>query len=227
MDPKQLAVCLLQTADHVFLTYDLCHRQSYPLIFRVGVGKATYYQSSRNTLWQSQPKRQITIGAKMVQDKLSSINKARLWRTAKEINTMRYWDGKLTPQTLLCHTLLHEYAHYHQETKGYRRENSVHDAGFYRCLDALYEGPVAQSLMHALMDHNAFSELDFAESDEAIGPANAHFYVGQIISFDYAKETHVATILRVNKVRLTVELKSGSRMYVPKSLARPFGADKN
>jgi hypothetical protein len=227
MDPKQLAAFLLQTADHVFLTYDDSHRQNFPLTFRVGVGKATYYQSVRNTFWQSQPKRQITIGAKMVQDKLSSINKASLWRTAKEINTMRYWDGKLTPQTLLCHTLLHEYAHYHQETKGYRRANSVHDAGFYRCLDALYAGPVAQSLMNALMAHNAFCELDFVESDEATGPANSHFAVGQIISFDYAKETHVATILRVNKVRLTVELKSGSKMYVPKSLARPIAEDKS
>lgn len=217
MKIHDLAHYLINTSKGVFYENDGDRLQRYPLSFRVGSGKATYYKASRKSMWSGAWERQITIGKKMITSKLSSYSEASLWRTANEITKYHYFKGLLTPQTLLSHTLLHEYAHYVQETSGLRRPGAVHDSGFYRCLSDLYQSGLADKLYFELCKSEEFVALTFSKNKPAEYIEN-NFTVGQTVSFDYKSQSQTAIILRVNRTRLTVILPCGLRMYVPKKL---------
>tara|TARA_B100002049_G_scaffold204909_1_gene164723 strand:+ start:13251 stop:13778 length:528 start_codon:yes stop_codon:yes gene_type:complete len=129
------------------------------LEFRVGSGKATYHSSPR--LRTGVRKHQITYGVKMIASKLTSRNVAMKWRTGKEIKCMGYYDKNVTMQTLLAHTILHEYAHFYQTLTGGREYGSVHNDEFYRILNRLHECGLADDLLDWLMQHDIFRNMSF------------------------------------------------------------------
>ena len=214
---KQIASLLIDTAQAIITEHDPHTIAQHPLIFRVGSGKATYFKASRQSRWSLREMRVITIGAGMVVDKAISREHASRWRTGKEILGRAYWQGELTLQSVLAHTILHEYAHYLQHIRGLRRHGSVHDAGFYHCLDALYATQLPQYLMQALNADAEFAQLRFEKNVAEVihVPSVKH---GDEVMFAYRGEQQWGTIVRVNRTRHTVRLACDTKMYVPKSL---------
>jgi hypothetical protein len=214
-DGKIIAALLVNTAQGLLSEFDAASLTRYPVTFRAGSGKATYFKASRVSGWSLSEVLIITIGAGMVIDKANSREHASRWRTGKEILSRGYWQGELTLQSVLVHTVMHEYAHYHQYIKGLRRPGSVHDDGFYQCLDALYASALPQQLMQALTEHLDFAQLSFANTDN--DPVDVPTAVqGDEVLFTYKNQHLWARIVRVNRTRYTVRLACDSMMYVPK-----------
>lgn len=129
------------------------------LKFRVGTGKATYHSSPVNNVGPR--KHQITYGVKMVASKHSSYSQAILWTTGKEILLKGYFDKRVTLQTLLAHTILHEYAHFYQVLSGGRTRGSVHNEKFYRILNQLHECGLSNELLYYLMENEEYRKMKF------------------------------------------------------------------
>lgn len=136
------------------------HHPNKELIFRVGSGKRTYHQQKNGRLHS------ITFGSKMVESKLESLHKCSRWTTGKEILERNYFNGVLTVQNALAHTVLHEIGHFFQCINGGRDFGSVHNEYFYKVLDKMHNSESPNLLVNYLNEDSIFRNLDFENVHE-------------------------------------------------------------
>jgi hypothetical protein len=110
---------------------------------RVGQGKATYCRVEGSGTHFV-----LNFGPGMVADKLAG-TQAIAWTTSREISDRGYLGGRITPLNLFAQTVLHEYAHvvdYLRRADGRALDGRVHGGGFYRVLDRMHAGHVADQV---------------------------------------------------------------------------------
>lgn len=137
------------------------------LTYRVGSGKRTYHKKINNN------NNIIVYGKKMIESKLKSQKSCEKWLTGKEILSRNYFNGKITIQTSLCATIIHEFAHFIQNIKGYRSYGSVHNEHFYKILDNMHKDGVAQKVYDYVIKNQMFKELKFNQNEDVIS-SNTH-----------------------------------------------------
>lgn len=139
-------------------------------------------------------------------------------------------DGVLTPTNALVHTILHEYAHFHQTLSGGRYSNSVHNQQFYRCLNKLYRDGADKRLLAYFQNDPVLNNLkDWVEEsvDETVGASDINICTGDYVEFNDNKgKKIVGYVKRVNSKTLTVvsEMDLGVVKYrVPIHIAKKVG----
>lgn len=145
----------------------------------IGSGKKTYHiQTSTNS-------HKITYGIKMIENKIGSFKDASRWTTGKEIVNRKYFDGDLTIQKVLAHTVCHEYAHFIQVLGEYREYRSVHNDKFYEILDRIHKSGAANLVLDYLNEFSDFSELKFKDNSKIESPKyiKSDINKGDVISF--------------------------------------------
>jgi len=216
-------LCKLATQMHIWRSKNDPRLNGVYLETRVGTGKKTYCQIPHDD------RARITFGRNMVADKLTP-GRAQLWLTGKEIRARNYFDGQLSLENTLTHTVLHEYAHLEQYLNGDLRAYSVHNAEFYAVLDAYY----TQGLHLRIRDRlRVAADSELLSRDLYCQPVPRHvanpsaqlcdFSCGDYVDYDGRFGVFEAVVLRVNRKRITIErLLDGARFYAYPHSLRPI-----
>ena len=110
-------------------------KMPYPFQSRVGTGAKTYHSLKRT---EGKIQHVVTYGQKMIMDKFD-YNRAILWLTGREIIKYKFFNGNVSFENVVAHTILHEMAHALQVIMSDREYNSVHNEAFYKWLGLLHE----------------------------------------------------------------------------------------
>lgn len=188
-------------------------KNKYPKVslrFRVGSGEATNHKFFADKIYNSE--HSITFGALMVASKLNSRDHGASWTTGKEIKDRGYFNGRLSMQSLLVHTILHEYAHFYQSLRDGYTKGSVHNDSFYEILDRLYTSGLAQDVYNWMMQFDIFKNCKFTVDTPIENPTpknryrKSQFKPGNVVVFQDSntKKKLQARVLRLNTKTLTV-----------------------
>jgi hypothetical protein len=101
----------------------------------------------------------------MIQQKVSDCEKAKEWRTGKEIMSRGYFNGDVSIKNTLVHVIMHEFAHHIQTMENKRLKGSVHNDGFYEILDRFYRDGEHEKVMNYLEQFPEFSELKYEKGE--------------------------------------------------------------
>ncbi len=189
---------------------------------RVGRGQATHHtqQGQQHTL---------TFGRKMVASKRCA-RQARNWTTGRELVGRGYFSGNFGYAELMAHTCCHEFAHLVQSLNGWYRRGSIHNADFYRILDQMHQGGIADRVLQVLQleaDRQGL-QLEFAQGVTADGETSENRAAqeiqwrmpvitgisqqqlkeqlqGQLAEFDYRGRKVQGRITRVHRKTVRIE----------------------
>jgi hypothetical protein len=149
------------------------------ICFRAGSGKSTHHKKL------SKHQHEITYGVKMVENKISSMRSCSRWTTGKEIISRKYYNGEVTIQHALAHTVVHECAHFIQVLGEFRDYGSVHNDKFYEILDRMHASGIADDVLAYLNKFETFRNLEFIDQDTPITSIynNKNIRKGYVVSF--------------------------------------------
>ncbi|MCH8553221.1 MAG: hypothetical protein LAT62_14885 [Natronospirillum sp.] len=129
----------------------------YRMEVAVGRGRATNHKLRKDNRLQK-----ITYGRDMVLSKFSS-RQRHAWTTSKEIRRRGYFRGEVSFMTLMVAVVLHEFAHAVQHAEGGRQRGSVHNAHFYRILDAMHRSDLPEQVRTYLAERIPMDRVAIAE----------------------------------------------------------------
>lgn len=178
---------------------------------RVGAGKRTCFTANR--IGGNNKEYMITIGAKMVESKCWNKEVMSGWLSSREIKKYNYFNGELTIQNSLMHTVMHEYAHFVTHLKYGREKGISHGKDFYSVLREIYAKDMHVSVVNFMSRHSVFTELDFENNDAAKannGLSSNEVCVGDVVEFELKGEIEPARVVRVNPKTVSVETKKGA-----------------
>ncbi|MFQ3192602.1 MAG: hypothetical protein ACI936_003754 [Paraglaciecola sp.] len=212
MYSERIAQLLLQATEQILLgrikSWLVHNHPKVTLQLRVGAGKSTYHRSARGSFVHS-----ITFGKKMIESKVASYKQSARWTTGSEIVNMGYFDGVLTVQNVLAHTITHEFGHFVQSIGGHRREGSVHNDKFYEILDRIHSSGAAHEVLDFLNADAEFESLTFSDSSES-GPTyhKDNTKIGDMIVFVDRKGVEIP--VKATRINLkTVSAMNGHLKY--------------
>jgi hypothetical protein len=212
MYSERIAQLLLQATEQILLgrikSWLVHNHPKVTLELRVGTGKSTYHRSTLGSFAHS-----ITFGKKMIESKVASYKQSARWTNGNEIVNMGYFDGVLTVQNVLAHTITHEFGHFIQVISGHRPEGSVHNDKFYEILNRMHSSGAAHEVLDFLNTDPEFKGLTFADPDES-GPTynKDNTSVGDTIIFIDRKGVEIP--VKATKINLkTVSAMNGHLKY--------------
>lgn len=187
----------------------------HSLAARAGTGKATNHK-----LYPRRSSHVITIGQKMVEDKMTEAGASR-WLSTKEIKRYGFFGGDVTLPKLLAHTVLHEYAHALQTVRGERLRGSVHNPEFYRILFQLHKdhGPMVLASVERVFKQRGIDTAFRSAPALTETPPQAHqsaspfaarihdrrYSPGDTVCFEHKGETITARVTKVNQKTISFE----------------------
>lgn len=166
MDKKKLsdiADVMIECVNDILFPYyqqEISHKYSHSLKTSMGSGTRTYHCK------KSRSEHIIVFGKKMILSKNLSEFESFRFLSYHEIKKYGFYDGVISPKTLLAHTAIHEFAHYIQVLRGERYYGSVHNPAFYEILTEIHEF-LGQEVLDRFNNDIRTHELEFSEDKKA------------------------------------------------------------
>ncbi|PSV00593.1 hypothetical protein [Photobacterium kishitanii] len=137
---------------------------SQKISIRYGTGRSTHVESTY--ISSIKVKVTFTFGMKMIKDLIHSKATCLKWIQRREIEELNFFDGKITPQNLLVHTIFHEFAHLLSNSRSdykqvFRAHRTPHDQNFYVTLREVHNSTIAKVVKAKLYEDNIFRNLEF------------------------------------------------------------------
>ncbi|ENV5902563.1 hypothetical protein NI385_28440 (plasmid) [Vibrio parahaemolyticus] len=150
------------------------------------------------------------IGKKIIESKQTSYLELAKWRSSSEIvSKHKFFDGNLTVQTSLAHTVLHEFAHLLDIIRNFtydpnRKRNNVHGAVFISILEELRQKGLDKKVYDQLMLDPLFRSLEIQDTSNIPAKTYSQENVSKGSFYKVIIEDRIGTFKVLNTNRKTV-----------------------